>query len=178
LLMPNVAIYILQNDELEEVRFLRDEDANLVWAWERRFLDASGEAVVDGDSLILPIESVGPDDGLPRFVLKSPTARHWIPYVPRQNSPAPHGDGEIHLRRGRTMESATSANPQYSSKIVSESIRINEERIPRTGIRVRRVVRYARGSDGAPHFWIGRLKEPAQRPTLPKLRFDFLEELG
>lgn len=50
------------------------------------------------------------------------------------------------MRRGRTREDATRANPQYHSRIVAESMRLNEEeipKIPRYGIRVRRVGRYA-----------------------------------
>ena len=45
-----------------------------------------------------------------------------------------------------------------------------------SGLRVRRIARYARGSDGTQHFWIGRLKESGKRTMLPGLRFDFIEE--
>ena len=102
--------------------------------------------------------------------------RHWIPYIPRKNMPNAALSGEMHLRRGRTDEAATRTDPQYQSRIVAESVRLNEEEIPRSGLRVRRIARYARGSDGTQHVWIGRLKESGQRTMLPGLRFDFIEE--
>ena len=102
--------------------------------------------------------------------------RHWIPYVPRRNAPGTAQPGDMHLRRGRTDEAATAAAPQYRSKIVSESMTLNEEEVPRSGLRVRRIARYARGSDGTQHFWVGRLKESGQRTGLPGLRFDYVEE--
>lgn len=175
LLAPNIALEVLHNQDIEEIRFIRDEDANLVWAAEIRYRTVTGETVINGDGVPLPGSAAGDDDELPRFRLKSDMPEYWIPYVPRKNAPGSALDGEIHLRRGRTNEAATQANPQFRSKIVSETVRLNEEEIPRSGLRVRRIARYARGSDGRQHFWVGRLKESGQRPTLPNLRFDFIE---
>jgi hypothetical protein len=79
------------------------------------------------------------------------------------------------LRRGRTIESATPSNPQYKSRIVKESWKLEEAEIPRTGVRVRRTYRFARGSDGTNYFWIGRDKRPAPRISSPQLKFDYLE---
>ena len=174
LFAPNIALDVLHNDEMEDVRFIRDEDANLVWAVEFRYRTASGETIVNGDTRGSAAPAL--DEGLPRFRLKSDMPRHWIPYVPRKNAPNAALSGEMHLRRGRTDEAATPANPQYQSRIVAESVLLNEEEIPRSGLRVRRIARYARGSDGTQHFWIGRLKESGQRTMLPGLRFDFIEE--
>jgi len=176
LLVPNVAIDILQNAELEEVRFIRDEDANLVWAWERRIIDADGTAVMTSGEMVGGASDAAADDGLPRFVLKSPTARSWIPYVPRSTARTLTAANRIHLRRGRTDERATAASPQYRSTVVAESIRIFEETVPPTGIRVRRLARYARGSDGKAHFWVGRQREAGQRTARPGLRFDYLDD--
>jgi hypothetical protein len=176
LFAPNIALDVLYNDELEDVRFIRDEDANLVWAVEFRYRTAAGETIINGDGQRSGPDSQGAGDGLPRFRLKSDLPAHWIPYVPRKNAPNSALSGEMHLRRARSNEAATPANPQYRSKIVAESVRLNEEEIPRSGLRVRRIARYARGSDGTQHFWVGRLKESGQRTTLPGLKFDFIEE--
>jgi hypothetical protein len=98
-----------------------------------------------------------------------------VPYVPRFISPQSVTDGEIYLRRARSLESATQANPQYRSRIVSESWRLNEEEVPRSGVRVRRIERFARGSDGKAYFWVGRQKETGRAMVHPDLRFDYLE---
>lgn len=175
LFMPNVALDVLHNDDIEDVRFLRDEEANLVWANEHRYQLADGTAVVNGETGGPAMLSAPTGDGLPRFVLRSDTEPHQVPYVPRFISPQSVTDGEIYLRRARSLESATQANPQYRSRIVSETWRLNEEEVPRSGVRVRRIERFARGSDGKGYFWIGRQKETGRAMVHPDLRFDYLE---
>jgi len=176
LLLPNVAIDIVHNHDVEDIRFIRDEDANLVWAVESRYRAADGSAVINGDGVPLPQESPSAGDNLDQFRLMSALPEHWIPYVPAQLAANGAVSGEIHLRRARTNPQATATEPQYRSKIVSESVTLLEEEIPRSGLRVRRISRFARGSDGLAHFWTGRLKESGQRPQQPGLRFDFVDE--
>ena len=178
LLAPNVAIDMLHNEPVEDVRFIRDEDANLVWAWEHLYLDAEGGRVVNGDGVTGPAREPGSpsDDGLPPFRLVSETPPYWIPYVPRRLDPDGVLNGEVYLRRARTLESATPANPQYRSKVVGESKRLNEEEVPQTGLRVRRIARFARGSDGKEHFWVGRIRDAGRTTTGSGLHFDYLEK--
>ena len=176
LMAPNVAMQVVENDEVEEVRFMRDESVNLVWAWERQIVDENGETISTNSDRPESEPDDGPKGPLPEFKLKSPTARAWIPYVPRQKAKTPALNGQIALRRGRTDETATKANPQYRSKLVEEATHIAEEQIPLTPLRVRRVQRYARGSDGAAHFWVGRDREISARTARPGLRFDYLDD--
>ncbi len=181
LLLPNIALDVLHNDDLEEVRFLRDEEANLVWACEHRYRLPDGTDVVDGGGDRTPVEGPAPaspsdTSDLPRFTLRSSPEPHWIPYLPRHSGDQGATDGEIYLRRARTAEGATSTNPQYRSRIVAETWRVYEEEIPRSGVRVRRNFRFARGSDGTAYHWVGRSKEIGQRTTHPGLRYDYLED--
>lgn len=180
LFMPNVALDVLHNDDVEDVRFLRDEEANLVWAYEHRYRLEDGTVVVNGDRRRADEGAEESEEeagsALPRFVLRSETEPQWIPYVPRQTSPRGEINGEMYLRRARSVEAATPASPQHRTRIVAESWRINEEEVPRSGVRVRRISRFARGSDGNPYFWIGREKETGRRMVHPDLRFDYLEE--
>lgn len=176
LMAPNVALQVVENDEVEEVRFLRDESANLVWAWERQIEGPDGRAIGTGNDAAAagggPLATAG---GAPEFRLTSETARAWIPYVPRQIDPQPALSGQIVLRRGRTDAQASDAAPQYRSLIVKEARIVAEEQIPLTPLRVRRVHRYAIGSDGTAHFWIGRDREITTSTPRPGLRFDYLE---
>ncbi len=162
LLVPNIAPSVLDNDLREEVRFLRDEDANLVWAWERVLTDATG--ITRTTDTEMPPER--PDTTAPGeyFTLKSNTARAWIPYVPRQTATNPAVEGDISLRRGRTDQAATAAAPQHRSQVVSETKHLDEEQVPPNGLRVRRIARYARGADGKAHFWTGRDRDITPRP--------------
>jgi hypothetical protein len=174
--LPNIAADITYNDDVEEIRFFRDEDANVVWAVEARYTLGDGRVVVNGDQPAGEPPAESAPEAMPRFRFMTTIPDYWIPYLPRQIADNPALNGEIDLRRGRTREDATPAKPQYKSKVVTESVRLNEEEIPRYGIRVRRIARYARGSDGKAHFWIGRIKETAARPTSPHLRFDYLDD--
>lgn len=164
---PNIAVEILHNDELEEVRFIRDEDANLVWAWEQKIQGDTGENDLPKDDQ----KAQKDDSGLPHFKLKSDTERNWIPYLPRRNL-----KGAIHLKRGRTDETATVEKPQYQTRIVGESKSLREEVIPPTGLKVRRIKRTAVGSDGKIHSWVGREKSSGNRTQRPNLKFDYLEQ--
>lgn len=173
LFAPNIALDILDNEVLEDVRFTRDEQANLVWAWEQRYTK-DGETIVNGDSFDGPIG--GKLEG--GYRLMSEVSPNWIPYVARQTDPSAT-NGEIHLRRARTDPDADRDNPQHRSQIVDEAWKLHEEEIPRTGLRVRRLKRFAYGSDSGAdeggHFWIGRHKDAGRATDSPGLRFDYID---
>lgn len=178
LLCLNIAARVGENDLIEEVRFLRDESANLVWGWERQLSDPETGLF----TTVLERREDGPDaaagvgavTGGLRFRLKSETARAFIPYVPRHTAEMPAVEGDIALRRARSGEEWSAANPQYRGRIVAESVYLNEEDIPRSGVRVRRINRFARGSDDQVHFWVGRDRNVAQSTRRPRLSFDDL----
>jgi hypothetical protein len=185
LFVPNVALDVLHNDDVEEVRFVRDEEANLVWAHERLYLDADGRPVHngdaprhDGDDEADHAEAGGDEADRgevgPRYVLADAVPPWWVPYVPRFRRPDDATDGEIYLRRARTVEDVD-AGPQHQTRIVAESWRLDEHEVPRTGARVRRIRRYARGSDGEGYHWVGRSRQTGQRTAHPERRYDYLE---
>lgn len=184
LFVPNVAINVLHNDQVEEVRFVRDEQVNVVWAWEQLYTLDDGSKVHNGDGLRVsgseqePAVAINETDNAQgpeifrEFKLANRGLPNCIPYLPRFITPDGGDNGDIYLRRGRTLETATLADPQYKSKLVSESKRINEEEIPKTGLRVRRMKRFARGSDGQGHFWTGRHRDAGRGYTKSGLKFD------
>lgn len=172
LYVPNIAGDVLDNDQVEEIVFTRDEEANLVWAAERLVTLQDGTELRNGDGSSTP-EPAPSTDTRPRYRLRSDVPPYFIPYVPRFLRLSATS-GETYLRRGRTIEDVTAT--QFRSQIVGESWRLNEAEIPRSGVRVRRTHRYARGSDGTRYFWIGRDKQTALRSPAPGLKFDYLEE--
>lgn len=178
---PHIAGDILDNDPVEDVRFLRDEESNLAWAVEVLYTDDDGKRVRNGDQPRLTrdgdtLEVPAGFDGI--FRLQSHTPDHWIPYVPRFSAPGGGAvNGDIHLRRGRTREDATDANPQYKGRIVGETVRLNEEELAESGVRVRRVHRYSRGTDGRPVHWVARVRDVTHRPGSDSgLKFDFVKQ--
>lgn len=176
LLCLNTAARIGENDIIEEVRFLRDEAANLVWGWERQLTEAGRglfSTVFEPRDKEKTKEEAQIHPDL-RFRLKSETARSFIPYVPRQTAAVPAVEGDIALRRARSDEAYSGENPQYRGEIIGESPYLNEENIPRSGLRIRRINRFARGSDDQVYFWVGRDKDAAGSTRKPKLTFDDL----
>lgn len=182
LFLPNVRGGVVEGEVIEEVAIVRDEDANVAWAVEKLYFDEAtsrprrrgDERTTDGP----PDGDAGlPDDvrSLPAYRLTSGVAPHWVPYVPRRIDGQGRNPTQVYLRRARSLESANAAVPQYRGRVIAESWRLNEEEAPRTGLRVQRLWRLARGSDGTAHVWIGRRKDPAPREPTSGLTFDFLE---
>jgi hypothetical protein len=183
LFVPHVAGDVLDNDLIEDVRLLRDEDANLVWAVEFAYTDeASGALIRNGDGERIAgttgqLQIPNGYDGIYR--LQSETPAHWIPYLPRSvgsGNGAP--DGEFYLRRGRTIEELPTGHTQYKGKIVAESMRLNDEAAATVGVRIRRIKRYTRGTDGSALHWIARSRDATDRSVSPSgLTFDYVDKV-
>jgi hypothetical protein len=183
LFLPNVRGGVLEGEVIEEIALVRDEDANVAWAVEKLYLDedtgirrnradeVAADVSPDRDTTGLPDHV----QALPAYRLKSTVAANWIPYVPRLIEGQGPNPTQVYLRRARSLESSSLADPQYRGKVIAESWRLNEEEAPRTGLRVQRLWRFARASDGTAHVWIGRRKDPATREPTSGLDFDYLE---
>ncbi len=185
-LAPDVAVAIGQNDLVEEVRVLRDENANLVWGWERQLTDAAGALFLTSDKRARqvdgreqPPDGIEPpsddDDGLTKFRLMSNVDRAWVPYLPRHTAQTSAIDGSLTLRRGRVHEGFNRDNPQYRGQILSEAVELAEEEVPVTGLTVKRHHRFLRDTEGRLVFWVGRSRDIAPDSPSPGLRFDYLK---
>lgn len=179
LFAPNIALDVVRTDTLEDVRFIRDESSNMVWAWEHFYVDPeTGEPVSNGDAVrVANSSSNSPGASTGSFKLRSETPPYWIPYVPRRINKSSVSDGSTYLRRARTIEESTLDKPQYKSLVVEETARLNEEEVSRTGLRLRRMARYARGSDGKIYKWVGRARESGRTNIRPGLRFDYIDDV-
>lgn len=148
LFVPPAALDTHEGRPLEEVLFLRDEMANLVWAVERLVQGRSGDPRSRGDE---PRPFVAPD-GIEAgaelaYLLETEVPRHWIPFVP-----VAIGLGQIALRKGTLHETDSS----LGLLLHATPLTIREEEIPRAGVRVRRVPSLARADDGRHLRWIAR----------------------
>jgi len=181
LFCPDIAANPQQGQVLEEVLFVRDEAANLAWAVELAYQDPATGARVDrrdeeAARLPPPAPPVpGAQPARPSYRLRSELSAHWIPYVPRRLVPADPDHAQIYFRRGRTAADASRAHPQHRTRLVAESWRLQEEALPRTGLRLQRLWRFARKSDGTPLFWVARRKDPHPQEHSAGIEFDFVE---
>lgn len=171
---------------IEEVRFVRDEMANMVWAVEHTTENGIGQPWV-GDERDLaaklqapaarPAEATSDRAGKAplRYQLQTTVPTNWIPFLPVALN------GDIALERGVMLRPVLGAGHQTidpMGRILRPTIpggasyRVREEEVPRSGVRVLRVVCRSRWTDGSTHLWIARPKTVGAGEASSGLRFD------
>ena len=120
LLLPNVRGGVLEGEVIEEIAVVRDEDANVAWAVERCYFDE--EAGVrrnrgDEESGRACPRARAPASartcGPPRLPPQVGRGGALDPLRPRLVEGQGASATQIYLRRARSLESASSADPQY-----------------------------------------------------------------
>lgn len=175
LLLPATTTGELAGEPLEDVLLARDDVAAMAWAIEKvvpgaggRPLDRALAAAERGrrDALAAPVPPA--PTGALRYRLATEVPEHWYPLLPRQT-----GLRAIDFELG---EVALGPNPTPTplGAILGSStpLRIQEEELHRAGLRVRRLVRRVRWSDGSVHTWIARRVGPGRGESGSGLRFD------
>jgi hypothetical protein len=167
---------------LEDVRFVRDEVANLAWAVEQRVESAAGRPVDTAARRTAPARDRAPQAGDAwELVLSTPVPPHWTPLVPVRlvdDVAAGATSGQIMFQRGRLP---VAGQPGRSSGalgrilVPDRRLLIHEEEIPRAGIRVVRRYQSARDPSGKLHTWVGRRKGPGRGEGHSGLAFDVLD---
>lgn len=162
-------------EPIEDVRFFRDETANLVWAVERTVASASGEPWPGQErSAMFPKPVTPPPSGSLTYLVQTDVPRNWIPFVPVTLDPV---RGEIALERGAMLD-ATVQPPvpiEPVGKILrpgATPYRVREEEVSRAGVGVVRVACRTRWIDGTTHLWITRARRAAGGEGSSGLLFD------
>lgn len=165
---------------LEEVRFLRDEMANMVWAVEHATENAVGEPW-PGDERSLarqepaPAPSQPPTPGPPlRYRLQTSVPEHWIPFLPVSVRP-----GDVQLERSFMLRATPGAAPilpagriLLPTSVGKRAYRVFEEEVPREGARLTRVIVRSRWTDGSTHLWVIRRRAIGRGEGSSGLSFD------
>ncbi len=183
LYLPPATTFRQESRPLEELLFLRDEYANMVWAIERTVCNEMGKPT---DGYDLHLELNGPflreeveenTNGVPRFRLASPVPTNWIPYLPF------HLDAtgtDIELRRAVMMRNESALEPvdilPISQLARRDVLNIREEAVPRTGVRVQLTRQRVRWTDGDTYIWLGRKVLTGRGEGSSGLSFDQLLE--
>jgi hypothetical protein len=165
---------------LEEVRFIRDEMANMVWAIEHTIQGGTGEGV-PGHEYALADEQVDdatPEHGGPRlfYQLETLVPAHWIPMLPVAIDPI---RGDIALERGavaRARDDGTIFTLPPRGRILRPTgvspYHVREEEVTRAGTRVTRYPARARWWDGSTHLWMTRRTAVGMGEGSSGLRYD------
>ncbi|MBO0935319.1 hypothetical protein J2I47_02035 [Fibrella sp. HMF5335] len=195
LLLPPSTIKTQDGEPLEELRFIRDEMANLVWGIEKTVSTdmAQGEDGYESSTRLLAylqrigaipadvIKPAPPDDQPPAplltYELGTTVPRNWIPFIPVNIS---SGSPQIRLQKaampefvatryGDTVPSRTSL---LVPRISDKPLFINEEEVPRAGTVVTRQFNRTRWYHGKTFTWIAKRKEAGRGEGSSGLQFD------
>jgi len=188
LVLPTVP-KIQESSPLEEVAFVRDEMANMVWGIETVVPMAHGwsrEGNIAAAELDAYLRAALPEP--PKFEPKASfrynimttVPENWIPFVPEH---VPDNNRQIQLRRA--------AMPRYPFDLASDFTRvrprttllregldankpyyIHEEEVPRAGMRVAELYQRTRWKNGKVFVWLGINKNTGRGEGHSGLAFD------
>ena len=159
----------MRSAPVEQVRFLRDEMANMVWAVEYRVASKLGEPF--NPALAPPVPPPGPAATAARFHLGNSVPANWRPFIPAH---LPGSQRSIRLQRARLPD-----QPALPLGVVLDAPApyfVAEEEVPRAGRLVTRGFRRARWTDGATFLWMGRESPVGRGEGSSGLVFDRVEE--
>ena len=198
LLLPTVT-KMQTSKPMEEVLFVRDEMANMVWGIEtiiplphgtgksgfeaaaeyhnflQRLIDASG-IIVNPDP---PVKD-GDEEARIRYEVMNTIPENWIPFIPA------HVEGsnrEIQIQRA-ALPRILKNDHQLPDKIrprtsllqeglaAKRSYFIHEEEVPRSGVRVEQAYQRTRWNDGKVFVWFGVRKATGKGEASSGLGFD------
>jgi hypothetical protein len=166
--VPPSAMGSLEGPALEDVVFLRDEMANMAWAVERIVQGDSGDPRSRSGEPQPPPFQPGPEPGADLdYLLETQVPDNWIPFVPVAT-----GDWTSILRKGAMLKAGAEVQPRGVLLRPGEQLDVQDEEIPREGVRVRRTPMLARRLDGTYARWIARHVSVGRGEGSSNLAFD------
>ena len=165
---------------LEELRLLRDEDANLVWGvshtvedrWGRpvRGSDVSAHRPGKGDDAPLPTHGDSSSSGPLRYRARTPVPGDWTPFVAQRQ----RKNDQIVLRRAVLWSEQGTARPVHGRLLneIGDHGELSEETVPRAGVHIARELWRARTASGETVTWVQRSRSSGPGEGASGLRFD------
>ena len=187
-----------ESDPVEEIVFIRDEVANLVWGIETGVPTVTGRAVA-GKQIAeettryhrMLIEKVGalappPYKAEISYTAMTSVPENWIPFIPVHVT---NSNRETRLQRAamlRILEGDPETTPfkiRPQTTLLrfgietSQSYYINEEEVPRAGIKLTKSFQRTRWSDGKIFLWAGMRKQTGRGEGSSGLAFDQIDDV-
>jgi len=198
LFLPPVVGQLEQSAPVEEVRFFRDEMANMVWGVETRIADelAGGRDGLDAGQALRRVlgelSPGGPSGSDPTAVESrdeidiayragSTVPENWIPFIPRHESGSSR---QVQLERAAMPRLIPGLPPEdvrprtdLLTPFGTDPYRLQEEEIGAGGVVVARTYQRTRGVDGQTYLWLGRRTHIGRSSRSSGLRFDRIVDL-
>ena len=185
-LLPTVP-KVQEGRPLEEVAFIRDEVANMVWAIERRIQLPSGASKAGDEAarelvalLERPFADVEPPEAAAaiRYQVMNTVPEHWIPFIAVH---LPGSTRETQLQRA-ALPRIIPGNPDPPVKIrprtsllrtgMPAAYFVHEEEVPRAGAVVSQAYQRTRWLGGTVFTWFGARKQVGRGEGWSGLAFD------
>jgi hypothetical protein len=198
LLLPTVA-KIQEGKPFEEVMFVRDEMANMVWGvetiiplpsgWSKSGFEASAEfhgllqkLITDefGEIVVDPPVKDGDEEAKIKYQVMNTIPENWIPFIPAH---VEDSNREVQIQRA-AMPRILDANPDKPDKIRPRTALlqvgladklpyfIHEEEVPRSGAKVEQSFQRTRWNNGRVFVWFGVRKTTGRGEGSSGLGFD------
>ncbi|MCE7065265.1 hypothetical protein [Dyadobacter sp. CY326] len=195
LFLPPCVVKTQESEPLEEIRFVRDEMANMVWAIETRVDSLAGNSL-EGDTaasalknameVIEPPVGAIPTDEMAKYKyeLENTVPENWIPFIPA------HIPGQFRaIQLQRASMPRWFKNDYGAVRPVTRLLRdgigasndalspmfVNEEEVPRAGAVVTSSFQRTRWYNGKVINWLGKRKRLGRGEGTSGLQFDSLE---
>jgi hypothetical protein len=182
---PTAAGSALEGPVLEEVRFLRDEMANMVWGIEETLENGIGQPLpgLERYHATKP-ENPAPPGPLPaqpqpplKYQIQTEVPENWIPFLPVLIDEV---NGDIALQIAAMLRTKPGQPPEPILPLgrilnptgLTEEYRVREEEVSRAGTRVNRVARRSRWLDGSTHLWVARRRTVGAGEGSSGLKYD------
>lgn len=167
-IMPS-AVGVLDSDVIEDVLLLRDELGDMAWGVERTAVGFAGTPLDRTQIWRTSAPPVVPptQDAPPKYRLGSTVPDYWFPFLPI-------GADNAHLQMRRGILPTESSGPM-GRMLSYPRLTMFLDELPREGVHLERMFRFARGADGSSLLWIGRRRSTGRGEGRSGLRFDYLE---
>jgi hypothetical protein len=190
--LPPVVDRLQESPPAEQVKFIRDEMANMVWGIESWVPLASG-STRDGyetatefvnylKSFLPPAPDQAPEvnsEAKIRYVLMTDVPENWIPFIPVRLPANDLNNREIQLQRARMLRTLPGSQDQPilpRTDLLRYNLEgtyfVHEEEVPRAGAHLSATFQRARWHQGKVCVWLGRRKRTGRGEGSSGLAFD------
>jgi hypothetical protein len=169
LILPPVLARGLTSAPQEQVLLVRDDAASIAWGVERVVAGASGAAVDRASATATAASPAPPPRGTAlRYQLGTSVPEYYIPFVAAPVDATPQ---RMH-RAAFLRTDGTRAPITPLGRLLAPDVPLFEEEFVREGVRVERMYRLARWTDGSTHLWLARRKITGAVAGSGGLQFD------
>jgi hypothetical protein len=170
LILPPVLARGLDSQPQEQVLLVRDDAASMAWGVEKIVAGASGTPIDRASAGAIAAPTPPPPTpvtGL-RYELGTSAPAYYIPFVANAVS-----GGQPRMQRAALLAVNGSHAPiKPLGRILASNTPVFEEEFIREGVRIDRLYRLARWTDGSTHLWLARRKTTGAVAGSSGLQFD------